>query len=179
MPYRRGYRKNYRRKRRYYRRRRPPQRISYWKTAQQLWKDVGYLKSLVNTEFKAKTLINSSQTFSTTGSLTLLNGLSQGDDFDNRSGRQVRFKSLQFRGSVEQHASATQTFLRLIWVIDKQPNASTPVIGDILTSTSIAATRNLDNRKRFVILKDILVQMNSNGKSTSVMKFYHNIDMKT
>jgi hypothetical protein len=151
------YRKRYSRRRRYRRRGRSrhcaPKKSGWfsWGGTMKLIRDVAYLKSLVNTEFKQ---VNTSRSFAqdNSGTVTLLNALIQGDDYDNRGGRMVRFKSLEMRYIMTQHASATNTQVRNILFIDKTPSGSTPQILDLITAVSLTAPRNLDNRKRFVIL---------------------------
>lgn len=178
MPYKKPYRG--RRRRRNYTRykKRMPQRVSYWSTAKQLWKDVTYLKSLINTEFKYKdTSANSA--ISTSPNFQLLNGLARGDDSTDRDGRQVRIKSLQSNFLFTQHASATSTIVRCIFFIDKDANGATPNMTDVFEAATINAPRELDNRKRFVILKDWTVTLTSSGQTIKRQKVFKNLDMKT
>jgi len=107
-------------------------------------------------EFKVIDSVGST-TVSTTGTLTLLNGLAEGDSATTRDGRQVLFKSIQLflRGTM--NGSATNTTIRSIIFMDKQPNETAPTMASLLATTvagGVDAYRNLDNRKRFVILHD-------------------------
>lgn len=124
--------------------------------AYQALKNSEYLKGLINTEFKAKdTYVSPSVT--TSGSLTLLNGLAKGDTLSTRTGRSVLFKSLQISIQAVINGSATTSRCRAIVFIDKQVNATTPTIAELLdtsTASALMAMRNLNWRKRFVILKD-------------------------
>lgn len=55
------------------------------------------------------------------------------------------------------NASATNTTMRCIIFMDKQPNETAPTMAALLATTvagGVDAFRNLDNRKRFVILHD-------------------------
>lgn len=107
-------------------------------------------------EFKVIDSVGSTAV-STTGTLTLLNGLAEGDSATTRDGRQVLFKSIQMyvRGTL--NGSATNTTIRSIIFLDRQPNEAAPTMAALLATTvagGVDAFRNLDNRKRFVILHD-------------------------
>lgn len=91
----------------------------------------------------------------TTGSVTLLNGVAQGDDFTNRTGRKMTMKSLYIRGLVKNVDSVSGPNLaRMIIVYDNQTNGAAPVITDILKAASSTSQINLNNRDRFRILCD-------------------------
>jgi len=76
-------------------------------------------------------------------------------------------KNLQVRGLIQPTATGVDTMLRLLVVYDRQPTpaAGLPVISDILqvrdqTGTATTAGTsgiNLDNRDRFLILRDYQV----------------------
>ncbi|AUM61747.1 capsid [uncultured virus] len=107
-------------------------------------------------EFKVVDSVGSTAV-STTATLTLLNGLAEGDSATTRDGRQVLFKSLQLYERGTLHASATNTTIRSIIFLDKQPNETAPTAAALLATAvagGVDAFRNLDNRKRFVILHD-------------------------
>ena len=169
-------RKNYREKKVY-----PPRSRwqNYGNAINQLGKDVSSLKNLINVEFKAKDVSTGTITVNNVGTSYLLNGLQRGDTLDSREGRQVRGKSLEMRFLQSISTSAVNTQMRYILVIDKQANAASPTFNDILTSTSVTAARNLDNRKRFVVLKDKQITLRDNNTSELFFKWYIPIDCKT
>lgn len=144
-----------------------------------LVKDVGYLKGLINTELK---VIDGGATPSTSaaGALQIINPLVQGVDYNNRIGRQVRFKSVQIRGRVSRNAAATQTRdrVRLVLVIDKQPNMALPTWTNLYVNTDPNAFRNLDWRKRFVILWSRLVYTDADDPNRD-FRLYRKLNMKT
>lgn len=153
----------------------------YGRAGKQLAKDVWTLKNLINVEFKSSDIYNSTQTAPLAGALVLVNHLTKGDDYNNRDGRQVRFKSLFLNGRVIMHASATHTAVRMVVFIDKQPNGVVPTATDVLstaTTNLIDAFRNLNNRKRFVILKDARYTLNTDYPEKQI-KYYKKLDMKT
>lgn len=96
------------------------------------------------------------------GRLVLLNGCNQGDGLSSREGREIRIRSVQINIQHRySNASAPTTFnapLRCLLVLDLEPHGATPVLSDILRITDgqayDEAPRNLNNRSRFVILKD-------------------------
>ncbi len=170
-----------------YRSRRPRRRYrkkrgctpTYGNMANKVWKDVKYLKSLINTEFKTNDISQGGVNIPSTGTVNTMNGLAQGDDIDDRSGRVVRWKSVQVSGVINLAAStATQSTVRMLLVIDKQPTGVLPTVVQILDLANMTAFRNLDNRKRFVILKDFRVTVNTDHPE-KVFKFYKKLDMKT
>jgi len=101
------------------------------------------------------------------GSLTLLNGCTQGDGPSNREGTQIHIKSIQVRLRTEFNAAdASAGPVRFVLIQDKQPNGAAPTVANIYyttTANAIDSLRNLDNRKRFKILADRTYVMSQNG----------------
>ena len=101
---------------------------------------------------------------STGTQLQLLNGCVPGSQNYNRIGRKIFMRSLQIRGAVNltDTTAGTNVVFRMVIVYDKQSNGSAPTWANIMTSQNIAGTTasdcfamvNLDNRDRFVILRD-------------------------
>ena len=65
-----------------------PNKFGYFDMYRKVERDVQKLKGLINVEFKSADTVASS-TITTTPLVNLLTGLTKGDDFDNRDGRQV------------------------------------------------------------------------------------------
>lgn len=133
--------------------------------------------SLINVEFKKVDATGNVNVTSGSGQLILLNGLTKGDDYDNRDGRRIRMKSVELSLISLINASATDTVVKWFIVLDKQPNVSAPVLGDIFDS-GLHAIRNLDNRSRFLILKKGVHNLNSNYPEKST-KCYRRLDIRT
>ncbi len=150
----------------------------YGKAGYQLFKDVSRLKGLINTEFK-KIDVTAAATVSTTASIILINPSVVGDDFDSRDGRVIRLKSVQLTLTAAIGVTTTFSFVRVMIVIDKQPNEILLVLTDLLDFANITSHRNLDGRKRFVILKDEILELSQVGKRTAIIKWYKDLDMKT
>lgn len=173
------YRRTYRRKRRI--RKRTSRASIYGKAGRQLWKDVKTLKNLINVEWKVQNHVTTSTAVPNTGTVSLLNHLALGEDYNNRSGRQVRWKSLQWRCTTQKHASATASRVRMLIVIDKQCKQSLPSASEILDSSVsplIDGFRQLDARKRFVIIKDVMFLLNTDRPEIT-RTGYFKMDMKT
>lgn len=117
----------------------------------------------------------------TTGALTLLNGLQTGDDSINREGREVRIRSIQFKGFTGvTTGTGIDQYHRVLVVFDRQTNAAAPAITDILTANGTTAPRNLDNRRRFVILYDRTYSLNAAGEAGSasrMLKYYKRFNL--
>lgn len=104
-------------------------------------------------------------TLSTAGNSTLLNGLIEGVDANQRVGRRINMKSVKIRMWWAQGvtpAAAVDTYCRYVLVYDRQPNGAAPTWADVFTqynvsgatdSTAMAAP-NPTNFDRFVILRD-------------------------
>ncbi|AUM61794.1 capsid [uncultured virus] len=91
----------------------------------------------------------------TTGTVTLLNGVAQGDDFNQRTGRIMDFKSVSIKGLLQPVDAITGTsFCRIIVFWDSQPNGATPVVTDFLVASTAISHNNLNNRSRFKVLLD-------------------------
>jgi hypothetical protein len=109
----------------------------------------------------------------TTGSLTLLNGLTPGTAINQRFGQRVHFTS----GALDVNSSVTATtgtdqFSRFLVVIDRQPNGAAPVITDVLTAVSVIAPINLSNRNRFIVVADRKFHLNASAEPGSQRSFH-------
>lgn len=101
----------------------------------------------------------------TTGSFTLLNGCVQGSDYTQRIGRKILLKSVYIRGFVTPQqavvpsaatASVAQQ-VRMILFVDSQPNGAAPAVTDLLNTAHPASQLNLNNRDRFKVLRDEVI----------------------
>lgn len=163
--------RKYRKRRRRYRRRakRAPDRAP-WYLRKKWVNDVGmplsaaafkgvqYLAGLVNSEiFTAEGDITSTA-ITTSGHVTNITSISQGDGEHARTGNSVFAKYLTFRGKLIMNASATQTMVRILVVRDKQQVADTaPTVAAVLdgaASSYTYAPMSADNKGRFTKLYD-------------------------
>lgn len=121
---------------------------------------VNMLKNLINTETKyIDTVVNTNTNFdNTTGQMNALSLCSQGVSDTSRIGNSILCKHLTINWAVSLNNSNTNgNRFRLIIFIDKQ-NAKgvAPSATDILTAVTPTALKNVDNLDRFVILRDIM-----------------------
>lgn len=137
----------------------------------------------------------------TTGTFILLNGLTQGTDYDQRLGRKFIIKSIQARGWVTPEydnsalgaISVPSQYGRIIIFVDNQSNGATPVTTDLLTVPLPNAPLNLNNRDRFRILRDFQFvfgpllsvttatqsQAAFGGNQITDVNFYERVDIET
>lgn len=120
-----------------------------------------------------------------TGQLSLI---PQGVTENNRIGRKCVIKSIQIRATVTYVPGATTTgsangFVYV--VLDKQANGAAAAVTDVLTSSAMStAFINLDNSKRFVILKRFPMSFVSQAgvsaayaRDTKILDWYHKCNM--
>lgn len=123
-----------------------------------------------------------------TGSITLINGIAAGSDFNQRIGRKITIKTVQIRGHLlHQTATASNTLARVLVVYDSQPNGTTPSSTDILTSGSSQSFMNLNNRDRFRVISDstfslgdrniTATQAVQGSPSTALINVYKRVDL--
>lgn len=91
----------------------------------------------------------------TTGVITLLSGIGQGDTSLSREGLVIAPKNLQYRFRFVQHASATSTFIRVIIFTDTEQHGVIPGLLDLLEVDDDMSFIEHDTRPRFRILRDM------------------------
>lgn len=110
----------------------------------------------------------------TTGAVTLLNGIAQGDDVTTRDGRVVFNASVRIIGKFTgQDGIVSDTLCRVMLVWDQNNNsaAAVPAITDILTASTSVSHLNLNNRARFIILRDHMVSYGAHDITTATSTF--------
>ncbi len=152
--------------------------FTYGNVLDKVVRDVSRLSGLINTEFKKIDTVNDS-TIPSTGFIRLINASVVGDDFTNRDGRQIRIKSCGVTFTMIMDSVPLDSQLRCMVVIDKQPNGILMTIAQLLDTSTVSSFKNLDNRKRFVILKDEVLTLSQSGENNTHLKWYKKIDMKT
>lgn len=114
-------------------------------------------------ELKALDNPNGVLALNSTGAILLVNAVRTGSTFCNRIGRKMEMKSIRLVGFISPiRAQTLYDYVRILIVYDRQTNGALPAIGDILQSTDQAAANgtsafsgiNLNNRDRFVIIRD-------------------------
>lgn len=97
---------------------------------------------------------------STTGTVTLINGVATGSDFTDRTGRKIMMRSVYLKGFLEpEDGLVNNSLARVMLVYDMQSNGAAPSITDILKSATSLAQLNMNNRDRFRIVMDKVFPM--------------------
>lgn len=170
MPY--GYQRgNYRNKKRRYGKPKKPMRYKVADMAYKGWKMALGLRKLINVEWKYH---NQSATLNpSTGTVTHLSNIGQGDDNDLRSGRSILLKSVYLQAVNVINASAANTTTRVIIFVDHDAGGVSPTVTDVLQTASIISARNLDtDLGRFTILMDKCINLSDNGNRQITIKKY-------
>lgn len=117
----------------------------------------------------------------TAGTCILLNGLTQGDTSVNREGDEVLMRSVKLNLNMIT-ADATNIF-RVMLVIDHEPQGTTLTMGEVLDMATILyppyAYRKMDYKKRFTILYDNTVYLNTLAYSNGFLKVNQVLNLKT
>ena len=183
MPPRRSYRrKTYRRKRTgqygpFNTSKFTPQ--SGYAMAVQAAKDIWYLKGLVNSEMLHNQSLGST-TVSSTGVMTLLNGMAQNDTSSGRTGNSILMRNVHLRLGFEQAAAATLTTYRIILLWDTQQIGDTsPAVTDVLETASPYSPLATANAGRFKILKSWFFTTDDNKTQTKLIECYKDFRVHT
>lgn len=99
------------------------------------------------------------------GAVTLLNGVAQGTDYNQRIGRQFLVTSCTIHGYIEAGTGNAAGRVLLVW--DYAPNGVIATVTQILTASSSQSFLNLDNRGRFKILRDIHLPVSNAASGTA------------
>ena len=135
---------------------------------------------MINVEFKHHSVALNSL-ISDSGTMLLLNGVAQNDTGTTRDGDSIRVKSLQTNGLITINSAQTTATLRRIIFIDLQSDGSTPLSAELLDTSSVpavAALRNLEYRHRYLILKDSIVHLSTDGQRSRQLATYRKMDLK-
>lgn len=83
-----------------------------------------------------------------------LNGIPPGTEINQRVGREVTMRSIQFQYVLRPLAGGVDQTARVLLVYDRQTNATALTADQVLHTVTTVAPRNLENKKRFKILYD-------------------------
>jgi hypothetical protein len=142
------------RKRRNRKRPKPPGRMQVYSAAgRQALRDINTLRRYINTEMHYK---DTNGTFSatTTYSLVLLNGLNLGDSSTTRTGQSIKMDRLDLRFYITANATTVLNLVRVIVVVDRQPNAAAMTAADLLVNTNPNSPYTFGSQNRFICLYD-------------------------
>ncbi len=146
--------------------RRRPAKKSTAAIAKKNRRDISQLKS--NLDWKFKDTIVDDAVVSTTGTVQpQIFVIGNGDTSNQKDGLKIVIKKVSCRfqftlpSSTDKDAAADT--LRIMLLKDKQANGALPAVAQILTGTDIFDFREPPNKRRFTVLFDKTVSINSNG----------------
>lgn len=104
------------------------------------------------------------------GSVTLLNGVATGTDYTSRIGRKIVLKSILMRFFFfDTTTTSNGDNVRIIIFYDCQTNAAAPAVTDVINVADPLQPMNLNNRDRFLILKDKMITYNPGVYAANVL----------
>lgn len=168
MPYQRRYKRRYQKRPKNDRigtvAKRNPQTSFNWAGAGNLaLKMAGKALSLINAEEK---IIDITTTLSpsTTPTLTLLNGNTQGTGNSNRVGNSLKISQNYLQMTFASNAAGPLAHIKWAIVLDKQPNGVVATANDIYEVGNLTVSpRNIDKSKRFKVLCNGHVLLGTDG----------------
>lgn len=172
--------RNYSRKSRRTRRRTPWYRKKYdaMSLAAKAAKGVWYLKGLVNSEMLHNQLTGSTTT-SSTGTITLLNGMAQNDSASGRTGNSILMRNVFLRLGFVQNGATTTTY-RVMLVLDKQQIGDTsPTISDILETVNPYSPLATASVGRFKVMKNWFFTTDDAKTRSKLIEYYKDFRMHT
>lgn len=134
-----------------------------WQLAQRAWKQGKWLKTMINAEKKFVDLTFNNNPDATNGTVNFVNDVPVGDGPEARDGMQCRIKSLSVKGVVQLHASASQTYVRILavqWY--GNVNVVTPVLADVLSDVNVNGHYSKTHAGLYKILKDFVIIVDDN-----------------
>lgn len=138
---------------------------------------VSQIAGLINSEVKNNDVTISGTGITNSGSFsTQLTDIAEGDDYNQRNGRFILSKHLQYRMQIIGD-STVQTRFSYAIIMDKKPDeglTATPWT-DVFTSTDPTAMINRNSSDRFIILKREMIGLNSGGNTIQTRKGYINL----
>jgi len=160
--------------RRSFRKRRGKRNITYGDIGNKVYNDVmpviRLAKKMFNTENKYLDTANSAAV-SSTGGLTLLNAMAQGNTASTRLGDTVRYNFIEWNFVVTINAAATASQLRLCIFRDEQPNGqASPVAGYMANPNSVVSMVAFTDVTRFHTFVDEIIEVSSAGPATLTLR---------
>lgn len=131
------------------------------------------VRSVFKPELKLKDTNYNTQTAGLSGNIHRLSGIAQGDDYNNREGRQALIKSVQCRIDVQANASANILAQAYRIILFRWLDRDTPAVNNILHDPTGQGQRSLtmqepQNRIRYRILFDRTYVVNAEVSSTTI-----------
>ncbi len=133
-------------------------------------------KRLLNVEFKSIDNVLNVQPITTTGLTLNLATIGQGTGESEREGNQIKVTSVYLDYFISINASATDTTIRIMIFVDKQPNGASTTLTELLSDptspANIVSPINLGNKYRINMLYNKRHQLSINGRRNAQGKRY-------
>lgn len=141
-----------------------------WSLAKRTASGLNEIRKLINIEEKILEVVQGSTAFNTTGTIWSVSTVAQGTDYTERVGNSIKMQKIIVRWRVFKNGSATSSMVRVILFRDLDGYGTAPTTADVLQTVG-GATAPLTpvdflNRKRFAIIHDEMVDINSTGDSS-------------
>ena len=143
----------------------------YMKVIPALAKGIGRLSSIINSELHYLDT-TAAPSVSSSGTISLLTGVAIGDTDITREGNKVMSHDLNVRFHCYLHASATVSQIRLMIVCDKECDGAVFTVANLLQVVGPLSPLNQDYSKRFVILYDKMITLDTSGQRNRTWKKY-------
>lgn len=110
---------------------------------------------------------------------SLLNGIAGGTTQDTRNGHKIVVNYLSLNLAIEQDVNVDRTHFRCLIVYDSQCNGSAPQWQDIFSPSTINGLRNVNQYKRFRILYDRTIWLNTYNRTDVQLRFNRKMALET
>lgn len=156
-------------------------RSGFWKkapqaidVAQKALKTAMAIRTLVNVESKYIDIAPFSFNVTNSGlnGIYTLNAIAQGTTSVTRIGDSIKNQSLSMKATIKQHASATNTTVRVWLVKHKEPRGATVgLAADFWENSNVLTFLQTQKRDRYVVLMDRTYKLSANGASEVAIDF--------
>jgi hypothetical protein len=113
----------------------------------------------------------------TTGAVVALNQMAAGDTALLRDGNKIRMKSIQLRFTLQNESVTVNNIVRMMIVLDRQPNAANPTIATAgtgpLDTITIQSLRQVATVSRFKVLWEGIYTLNNENDTATCLKIVH------
>lgn len=144
----------------------------YSAAGSQLYKDVKFLKSVINPELKYYDFSSGAQTPANTGVMLWMSTMTQGSTGTTRIGNSIKLNSFTHKVTCTQSLAAAESFVRVCVFIDTETRAALPALTDVLLNANVTSMLNMTNAKRFKILYNKVFAFSINGTTAYEDEFY-------
>lgn len=126
----------------------------------------------MNVEYKTNDYYLNAGITSDTLTITQLTNIQQGTTNKTREGNQIKVVRITISGLVVlSYTNVDYDYVRFMLVYDKQTNGAIYTAADLLATEAPEGLRNLDNVRRFHVLKDIRLELHNNHSYFKHFKF--------